>query len=171
MVLGKLPVPGRPTIWITVGQGPTALAVGAGGGCLDIFTLIYPFSPLSPSLWETARYRLKYCLKGPLNPKQPTENVLIFLFRGWSGGAKVMGKLPVPGRPTIWITVGQGPTALAVGADGGCLDIFTLLYPFSPLSPSLWKTARYRLKYCLKGPLNPKQPTNQRFKCINMILP
>ena len=72
MVLGKLPVPGRPTIWMTVGQGPTVLAVGAGGGCLDIFTLIYPFSPLSPILWETARYRLKYCLKGPLNPKQPT---------------------------------------------------------------------------------------------------
>ena len=37
MVLGKFPVPGRPTIWITVGQGPTALAVGAGGGCLDFF--------------------------------------------------------------------------------------------------------------------------------------
>ena len=69
MVLGKLPVPGRPTIWITVGQGPTALAVGAGGGCLDIFTLNYPFFLLSPSLWATARYRLKYCLKGPLNPK------------------------------------------------------------------------------------------------------
>ena len=34
MVLGKLPAPGRPTIWITVGQGPTALVVGAGGGCL-----------------------------------------------------------------------------------------------------------------------------------------
>ena len=32
MVLGKLPVPGRPTILIIVGQGPTALAVGAGGG-------------------------------------------------------------------------------------------------------------------------------------------
>ena len=73
MVLGKLPVPGRPTIWITVGQGPTALAVGAGRGCLDIFTFIYPFSLLSLSLWETARYRLKYCLKGPLNPKQPTN--------------------------------------------------------------------------------------------------
>ena len=39
-ILGKLPVPGRPTIWITVGQGPIALAVGAGGGCLDIFTLL-----------------------------------------------------------------------------------------------------------------------------------
>ena len=80
---------------------------------------------------------------------------------GWSGGAMVLGKLPVPGRPTIWITVGQGPTALAAGAGGGCLDIFTLIYPFSPLSPSLWETARYRLKYCLKGLLNPKQPTNQ----------
>ena len=61
----------------------------------------------------------------------------------------------------IWIIVGQGPVALAVGADGGCLDIFSLIYPFSPLSASLWETARYRLKYCLKGPLNPKQPTNQ----------
>ena len=50
MVLGKLPVPGRLTIWITVGQGPTALAVCAGGGCLDIFTLIYPLSSFSLSL-------------------------------------------------------------------------------------------------------------------------
>ena len=50
MVLGKLPVPGRPTIWITVGQGPIALAVGAGGGGLDIFTLICPFSSFSLSL-------------------------------------------------------------------------------------------------------------------------
>ena len=73
MVLGKLPVPGRPTLLMIVGQGPTALVVGAGGGCLDIFTLIYPFSSLSPSLWETARYGLKYCLKGPLNQKQPTN--------------------------------------------------------------------------------------------------
>ena len=37
-------------IWIIVGQGPIALAVGAGGGCLDIFSLIYRFSFLSPSL-------------------------------------------------------------------------------------------------------------------------
>ena len=86
---------------------------------------------------------------------------------GWSGGAMVLGKLPVPGRPTIWITVGQGPTALAVGAGGGCLDIFTLIYPFSPLSPSLWETARYRLKYCLKGPLNPKQPTNPALALVS----
>ena len=75
MVLGKLPVPGRPTVWIIVGQGPTALAGGAGGGCLDIFSLVYHFSFLTPSLWETARYRLKYCLKGPLSPNQPTKNL------------------------------------------------------------------------------------------------
>ena len=37
MVLGKLPVPGRPTILMTVGQGPTVLAVGAGGGWFGHF--------------------------------------------------------------------------------------------------------------------------------------
>ena len=54
------------------------LAVGAGDGCLDIFSLFYYFSFLSPSLWETARYGLKYCLKGSLNPKQPTNQPLPF---------------------------------------------------------------------------------------------
>ena len=49
MVLGRLPVPGRPTIWMIVEQGPIALAVGAGGGCFDIFSLVYLFSFLSPS--------------------------------------------------------------------------------------------------------------------------
>ena len=208
MVLGKLPVPWRPTIRMIVGQGPIALAVSAGGVCLDIFSLHYPFSYLLP-LW------------------------------GWSVGAKVWGKPPVPGRPTtldysrsrVWFgwfgcfgfngplrqyfslyravsqregerreridesknvqttptrtyckrnrplpycnqncrtprhwkltqhhrttrppPVGQGPIALAVGAGGGCLDIFFLIYHFSFLSPSLWETALYRLKYCLKGP-------------------
>ena len=50
----------------------------------------------------------------------------------------VLGKLPGPGRPTIWMTIGQGPTALAVGADGGAVwtfllsSIFSLLFlPFS----------------------------------------
>ena len=40
-------------IWIRVGQRPTTLAVGAGGGCLDIFTFVYHFCFFSPSLWET----------------------------------------------------------------------------------------------------------------------
>ena len=48
---------------------------------------------------------------------------------GWSDGAMVLGKLAVPG---------QGPTALALGAGGGCLDIFSLIYPlFSSFSLSL----------------------------------
>ena len=67
---------------ITVRQGPTALAVGAGGGCLDIFTLIYPFFPFSPALWETARYGLKYCLKGLLNPK-PTNQFPLLSPSSW----------------------------------------------------------------------------------------
>ena len=78
MVLGKLPVSGHPTIWMTVGQGPIVLAVCAGGGCLGIFTLVDPFSPLSPALWETAQYRLKYYLKGSLDPQQPTNHNIWF---------------------------------------------------------------------------------------------
>ena len=58
-----------------VGQGHITLVVGAGGCCLEIFALLYLFPPLSPSLWETTRYKLKYCLKGPLNPKQPTNQL------------------------------------------------------------------------------------------------
>ena len=50
-------------IWIIIGQGPIALAVGAGGVVWTflsspIFSLF--FLPLS----ETARYRLKYVSKG-----------------------------------------------------------------------------------------------------------
>ena len=62
-MLGKLPVPGRPTILITVGQGPIALAVGAGG-VVWTFLLAPILSPLSHSLWETARYRLNIVSKG-----------------------------------------------------------------------------------------------------------
>ena len=135
-------VPGRPTILITVGQAPTtALAVGAGGGCLDIFTLIYPFSPLSPSLCETARYRLKYWLKGPLNSTQPTKK----------SSAGTSYNLDYS-RARAYSSYSR--------CGWGLFGLFTLIYPFSPLSPSLRETARYRLKYCHKGPLNPK-PTNQ----------
>ena len=72
MALGKLSVPGSSTMWMIVGQGPIALAVGAGGGCLDIFIIFYHLSPLSPSLWGGG---------------------------GWSGSVMVLGKRPVPGRP------------------------------------------------------------------------
>ena len=80
------------------------------------------------------------------------------------GGGRVLRRCWVNfqcrGVLLIWITVGQGPIVLALGA--GCLVIFSLIYHLPFLSPSLWKTARYRLKYCLKGPLSLKQPTNQQ---------
>ena len=70
----------------------------------------------------------------------------------------------------IWIEVGQGPTAPAVGADGCCLDIFSLVDHFSFLSASLWETARYRLKYCHKGLLSPKQPNNWASQIVKLVL-
>ena len=103
------------------------------------------------------------------NEHAHTWQIFTKYFWWWSGGAMVLGKLPVLGRPKIWMILGQGPIAHAVGAGGGCLDIFTLFYPFSPLSPSFWETARYRLKYCLKGPLNPKQKKKKKKK-NNQIL-
>ena len=62
---------------------------------------------------------------------------LIKLVMGCSGGVMVLGKLPVLGRPTILMIVGQGPVALAVGAGGVVwtfllFSIFSLL--FLPLS-------------------------------------
>ena len=140
MVLDKLPVPGRPTIWITVGQGPTALTVGAGGGCLDIFSLLYPFSPLSPSLWETARYRLKYCLKGSLNPKQPTNQPPHFFFFIWIHKKKITYSFPHPLTPTpntqkrpigklVW-------ACLSVNASTSPPDPTPLNTPRHPSAPS-----------------------------------
>ena len=37
---------------------------------------------------------------------------------GWSGGAMVLGKFLLPGRPTIWITVRQGPQYCACSRCG-----------------------------------------------------
>ena len=79
---------------------------------------------------------------------------------GGSDGALVLGKLPLPGRPSN-LDYSRARAYCACSRCGwGCLDMFSLIYLFSFLSPSLWETARYRLKYCLKGPLSPKQPTN-----------
>ena len=76
MVLFKLSVPGRPTVLDNTGQAPVALTVGAGAGedgvCSDIFLSLF----ISFSLWATVRYRLKYCLKEPLNPNQPPSPCL-----------------------------------------------------------------------------------------------
>ena len=51
------------------------LEVGEGGGCLVSFLLSIISSP-----WETIQYRLKYCLNGPLNPRNSQRTRLSFLF-------------------------------------------------------------------------------------------
>ena len=46
----------RPDMTLDVfrGRKTTIQQQQAGGGYLDIFIILYPFYPLSPSLWETA---------------------------------------------------------------------------------------------------------------------
>ena len=68
-MLGKLPVPGRPTNLDYSRARADCACSRCGWGCLDIFSLNYHFSFLSHSLWDM----------------------------GWSGGAKVLDELPVPG--------------------------------------------------------------------------
>ena len=77
MALGKLPVPGRPPIWTIVGQGPPVLAVGAGGGGLDIFILMYPFSPVSLSSGDGLIYTeiLPQRAVKPKTTNQPTNQL------------------------------------------------------------------------------------------------
>ena len=77
---------------------------------------------------------------------------------GWSGGAMVLGELPVPGRPTS-LDKSRARAYCSCSRCGWGLFGHFYVYPFSALSPSLWETTRYRLKYCLKGSLSPKTTT------------
>ena len=69
----------------------------------------------------------------------------------------MLGKLSMPGRPTDLILVGQGPIVLAVSACG----IVWTFFLSSIFSFSFFLSGRRPDIDCLKGPLNPKQPTNQ----------
>ena len=64
-MLGKVSVPGRPTDLDNSRARSAAPEVGAGWVFSNILSLVYLFSLISPFFWETIRYRLKYCLKGP----------------------------------------------------------------------------------------------------------
>lgn len=59
-----------------------------------------------------------------------------------------------------------GPAILAVGTDQGCFDILFFVYHFILLSPSICEIGQMlteRLKYCIREPLNSKQPASQPF--------
>ena len=75
MVLGKLPVPGRPTnLDLSRARACCAYRTCEWGLFGQFFSHLSFLSSFSLSFWEAARYRLKYCLKGPLNPNQSTNN-------------------------------------------------------------------------------------------------
>ena len=77
MVLGKVPVPRRPINLDNSITGACCACGRCGWGLFWTFFLSSIISLLSPPSWETARYRLKYCLKGPLSPKQPTNPAML----------------------------------------------------------------------------------------------
>ena len=96
MVLGKRPVPGRPTNLDYSRARAYCACSGCGWGLFGHFfsRLSFLFS-FALSLWETARYRLKYCLKGPLSPKQPTNHL-----ESAGGEKKVCGRT---GYENLWL--------------------------------------------------------------------
>ena len=61
----------------------------------------------------------------------------------WSGSAMLLNKSSVRGVLLLWMMVRQGPDVLAVGAGGGCLDIFLWSFlalfflPFSGRRPDI----------------------------------
>ena len=72
ITLGKLPVPGRPANLDYSNARASALAVGAGGGCLDIFSLIYHFSSFSLSVGDDPIYT-EILSQRAVKLKQPTN--------------------------------------------------------------------------------------------------
>ena len=76
----------------------------------------------------------------------------------------VLGKLPVSGRPTNLDSSRARAYCACIRCRWGLFGHVFSRLSFLFLSPSLWETARYRLKYYLKGPLSPKQPTNQPYQ-------
>ena len=76
-MLSKLSVPGRPTSLDDSRARAYCACSRCGWGFVWTFFLSSIFSLFFLPLF--GRYRLKYCLKGPLNPKQPT-NISV---KGW----------------------------------------------------------------------------------------
>ena len=83
---------------------------------LNIYIPCITFPYLKPHHLNVFEYFI--CMYNYMTNLSHTILLRLFLPWGWSGSANVLGTLPVPGRPTILITVGQWPTALAVGAGG-----------------------------------------------------
>ena len=77
MVLDKFPVPGRPTFWIIVGQGPTALSVGVVGLFGHFFSCLSFLSSFSLSLEDDQIYTEILSLRA-VKPKATNQPINLF---------------------------------------------------------------------------------------------
>ena len=154
-------MPGRPTNFDNNRARAYCSCSRCGWGCVDIFSLAYLFSFLSHSM--------VFGLNGPLRlyfsihvyrtvSQREREREREKEERNDRREKKCPNHFP------------PAPTASAIGSCPIIIQIsrthrnwkFTQHHHFiRPPPPPIFKTTPYRLKYCLKGPLNPKQPTNQ----------
>ena len=88
--------------------------------------------PVSTSLAPQGPYRSVQAVQGK-QLKDDTRNC-----KGWLGGAMVLGKLPVPGRPTNF---DRSRARAYCACRVGVVWTFFLSSIISYLSPSLWETA------------------------------
>ena len=114
-----------------------------GHFCFSCLSFLF----LSPSLWETARYGLKYCLKGPLSPKQPINQSawscrLAYNFKSQPNTCVIietiywMAFVPIKMRMVGW-------------CDGPNLKSSEILCP--SFIPAIWKTLQLKLKMLRKN--------------------
>ena len=75
MVLDKLPALGCPAILDDSRPRAYCACSRCGWGLFGHVFSPLPFLSSFSLSWETAQYRLKYSLKGPLNPIQPTTHL------------------------------------------------------------------------------------------------
>ena len=98
--------------WLIVGQGPRAYCACSGCGLLGHFFISSIISFFFLLLWETARYRLKYCLKRSLNPKTTIQPKFFFGRRLtlWTG---ILFRRAVKPKPTSHLTFATGGSQMA----------------------------------------------------------
>ena len=88
--------------------------------------------------------------------------IIFKVARGLSGGAMVLGKLTVPRRSTNLNDSKARANCACSGRGWRCLNILSLVYHFSLLSPAVWEMVQYKLKYCFKQSFSLKRPTDQK---------
>ena len=113
-----------------------------------------------------------YLTQGTRWGHQCSMDTFFSSLKGWSGGAMVLGKTSGAGA-SYNLDYSRARAYCACSRCGWGLfgHFYSQLSFLSSFSLS-WETARYRLKYCLKGPLNPK-PINQSmdtfFSSLNIL--